>query len=89
MLRADLKSSDIKSPSPEIMLIHLVPFTELTKYDLFSADARFLFDDLTRLEPGFFESDEKDKNFSYYASAVALVAPFVIKIAFNWMSSGR
>jgi 8-oxo-dGTP pyrophosphatase MutT (NUDIX family) len=55
-LRAELKSGDIKSPSPEIVQIRLIPFTELTRYDLFSADARFLFDDLTRLEPAFFES---------------------------------
>lgn len=55
-LRAGLVSGDIKSPSPEIMQIRLVPFTELTKYDLFSADARFLRDDLPRLESVLFES---------------------------------
>ena len=54
-LRAGLISGDIKSPSPEIMQIRMVPFTELTKYDLFSADARFLRDDLPRLEPELFQ----------------------------------
>jgi 8-oxo-dGTP pyrophosphatase MutT (NUDIX family) len=34
-LRAELKSGDIKSPSPEIVQIRLIPFTELTRYDLF------------------------------------------------------
>ena len=57
-LRAGLISGDIKSPSPEIMQIRMVPFTELTKYDLFSADARFLRDDLPRLEPALFESKD-------------------------------
>jgi len=54
-LRAGLMSGDIKPSSPEIMQIRLVPFTELTNYDLFSADARFLRDDLPRLEPALFE----------------------------------
>ncbi|GMR06318.1 MAG: hypothetical protein BMS9Abin25_0905 [Gammaproteobacteria bacterium] len=57
-LRAGLMSGDIKSPSPEIMQTHLVPFTELTKYDLFSSDARFLRDDLPRLESVVFESKD-------------------------------
>ena len=57
-LRAGLISGDIKSPSPEIMQIRMVPFTELTKYDLFSADARFLRVDLPRLEPALFESKD-------------------------------
>jgi 8-oxo-dGTP pyrophosphatase MutT (NUDIX family) len=55
-LRAALRSGDIKSPSAEITDIRLVPYTELTRYDLFSADARFLGDDLPRLESGLFES---------------------------------
>jgi 8-oxo-dGTP pyrophosphatase MutT (NUDIX family) len=55
-LGAGLVSGDIKSPSPEIMQIRLVPVTELTKYDLYSSDARFLRDDIPRLEAAFFES---------------------------------
>ena len=54
-LRAGLMSGDIKPSSAEILQIRLVPFTELTHYDLFSADARFLRDDLPRLEPALFE----------------------------------
>ena len=54
-LRAGLMSDDIKSPSPEITQVRLVPVTELSKYDLFSADARFLRDDLPRLEPALFD----------------------------------
>ena len=57
-LRAALESGDIRSPSPEIMQIRLVPFTELSKYDLFSADGRFLRDDLPRLESALFESKD-------------------------------
>ena len=52
-LRASLSSSEIKSPSPEITQVRMVPVTELTKYDLFSADERFLRADLPRLEPAF------------------------------------
>ncbi len=51
VLRAGLISGDIKSPSPEIMQIRMVPITKLTRYDLFSADERFLSDNLPRLEP--------------------------------------
>jgi len=57
-LRAGLMSGGIKSPSPEIMQIRLVPFRDLSKYDLYSADARFLRDDLPRLEPALFESKD-------------------------------
>lgn len=57
-LRAGLISGDIKSPSPEVMQIRLVPFTELNKYDLFSADARFLRVDLPRLVPSLFNSGD-------------------------------
>jgi hypothetical protein len=38
--------------------MRLVPFTELGHYDLFSADARFLNEDLRRLEPALFARDE-------------------------------
>ena len=54
-LRSNLVSGEFSSPSPEIMQIRLVPFTELADYDLFSADARFLHDDLQRLEPALFD----------------------------------
>jgi len=54
-LRADLASGELSSPSPEIMQVRLVPFTELADYDLFSADARFLHDDLPRLVPALFD----------------------------------
>lgn len=57
-LRAGLLSGDIKSPSAEIMEIRLVPVTELGQYDLFSADARFLNDDLPRLESALFEAKD-------------------------------
>jgi len=65
-LRAGLMSGDIKSPSPEITQVRLVPLTELSKYDLYSADARFLRDDLPRLEPALFDlrncdTDPEDK----------------------------
>jgi 8-oxo-dGTP pyrophosphatase MutT (NUDIX family) len=55
-LRAGLMSGDIKSPSAEIVQIRLVPVTELSQYDLYSSDARFLRDDLPRLESAIFES---------------------------------
>jgi 8-oxo-dGTP pyrophosphatase MutT (NUDIX family) len=51
LLRAGLASGSIKSPSPEITEIRMVPLTELAEYDLFSADKRFLNDDLPRLVP--------------------------------------
>jgi 8-oxo-dGTP pyrophosphatase MutT (NUDIX family) len=54
-LRAGLMSGDIKSPSPEIMQVRLVPVTELSQYDLYSADARFLRGDLPRLESALFD----------------------------------
>jgi len=48
-LRAGIASGSIKSPSAEINEIKMVPLTELAEYDLFSADDRFLRDDLPRL----------------------------------------
>jgi 8-oxo-dGTP pyrophosphatase MutT (NUDIX family) len=59
-LRAGLTSGDIKSPSAEITEIRLVPYSELASYDLFSADARFLRDDLPRLEAELFESIDRE-----------------------------
>lgn len=51
LLRTELASGNVKSPSPEIIEIRMVPLTELAEYDLFSADKRFLNDDLPRLVP--------------------------------------
>jgi len=51
LLRSDIESGKITSPSPEITAIRMVPLTELADYDLFSADKRFLNDDLPRLVP--------------------------------------
>jgi 8-oxo-dGTP pyrophosphatase MutT (NUDIX family) len=50
-LRHGLNSGQTKPFSPEIKQIRFVPLTDLTKYDLFSTDLRFLTEDLSRLEP--------------------------------------
>ena len=50
-LRDSLRSGQTKPCSPEIKQIRFVPWTELTKYDLFSPDVRFLTKDLPRHEP--------------------------------------
>ena len=50
-LRHGLSSGQTKPCSPEIRQTRLVPLTDLTKYDLFSTDVRFLTEDLPRLEP--------------------------------------
>jgi len=50
-LRDGLRSGKTKPCSPEIKQIRFVPWTELTKYDLFSSDVRFLTEDLPRHEP--------------------------------------
>lgn len=50
-LRAALASEALEPRSPEIRQMRLVPLTEIGSYDLFSADARLLRDDLPRLEP--------------------------------------
>jgi 8-oxo-dGTP pyrophosphatase MutT (NUDIX family) len=49
--RHDLNSGQTKPFSPEIKQVRFVPLTDLTKYDLFSADLRFLTEDLPRLVP--------------------------------------
>ena len=49
--RHDLNSGQTKPFSPEIKQVRFVPLTDLTKYDLFSIDVRFLTEDLPRLEP--------------------------------------
>ena len=50
-LRHGLNSGQTKPCSPEIRQTRFVPLTDLTKYDLFSIDVRFLTEDLPRLEP--------------------------------------
>lgn len=50
-LRHGLNSGQTKPCSPEIRQIRFVPLTDLTRYDLFSTDVRFLTEDLPRLEP--------------------------------------
>jgi 8-oxo-dGTP pyrophosphatase MutT (NUDIX family) len=50
-LRQGLASGQRGPRSPEIRQLRLVPLTDLGGYDLFSADARFLNEDLLRLEP--------------------------------------
>ena len=50
-LREGLESGEIKARSPEIRQMRLIPLTDVAKYDIFSSDARFLRDDLPRLEP--------------------------------------
>ena len=47
-LRRDLKSGKIKPSSPEIKQIRFVPLTDLSKYDMFSSDVRFLTQDFPR-----------------------------------------
>ena len=50
-LRHNLNSGQTKPCSPEINQIRFVALSDLTKYDLFSTDVRFLTEDLPRLEP--------------------------------------
>ena len=50
-LRHGLNSGQTKPCSPEIRQIRFVPLTDLSKYDLFSTDVKFLTEDLPRLEP--------------------------------------
>src|SRR5215510_1258214 len=50
-LRRDLLSGQTRPRSAEIKQIRLVPLTDLSKYDLFSPDVRFLTHDLPRYEP--------------------------------------
>ena len=50
-LRHGMNSGQANPHSPEIKQARLVPLTDLTKYDLFSTDVRFLTEDLPRLEP--------------------------------------
>ena len=51
-LRRSLASGRVKPSSPEITQMRFVPLADLSKYDLFSSDARFLTTDLPRLDPG-------------------------------------
>ena len=57
-LRRSLNSGQTKPCSPEIKQIRFVPLTDLTKYDLFSSDVRFLTKDLPRHEPTIAASDK-------------------------------
>ena len=50
-LRQGLNSGRSRACSPEIRQVCLVPLTELSRYDLFSSDLRFLTKDLPRREP--------------------------------------
>ena len=50
-LRRGLNSGQTNPRSPEIKQVRLVPLTDLTNYDLFSPDVRFLTEDLPLLEP--------------------------------------
>ena len=50
-LRRGLNSGQAKPHSPEIRQLRFVPLTDLSKYELFSTDIRFLTEDLPRLEP--------------------------------------
>ena len=50
-LRRDLNAGHTKPRSPEIREIRLIRVTDLTEYDLFSTDRRFLTEDLPRLYP--------------------------------------
>jgi 8-oxo-dGTP pyrophosphatase MutT (NUDIX family) len=49
--RRNLSSGHAKPHSPEIKQMRLVPLTDLSKYDLFSPDRRFLDKDLPRYKP--------------------------------------
>jgi len=49
--RRSLDSGQARPHSPEIKQLRLVPLTDLSKYDLFSSDARFLTKDLPRRKP--------------------------------------
>src|SRR5215813_193651 len=50
-LRRSLNSGHGRHASPEIKQVRFVPMTELSQYDLFSSDIRFLTEDLPRHEP--------------------------------------
>ena len=50
-LRMGIETGEIKPRSPEIRQMRLIPLAHVAKYDIFSSDARFLRDDLPRLEP--------------------------------------
>ncbi len=50
-LRESIRRGEFKARSPEIEDARMVPLSELTSFDLFSPDARFLHRDLPRLRP--------------------------------------
>ncbi len=50
-MRAGIESGQIKPHSAEITQMRFVPLNELSNYDVFSSDERFLKQDLLRLQP--------------------------------------
>jgi 8-oxo-dGTP pyrophosphatase MutT (NUDIX family) len=61
--RRSLQSDRTRPRSPEIRRVRLVPLTELGEYDLFSTDARFLANDLPRVEPNLaMANDDRARN---------------------------
>jgi 8-oxo-dGTP pyrophosphatase MutT (NUDIX family) len=50
-LREQLRSGTIRPASPEIRQMRLVALSDLSDYDVFSPDIRFLKEDLPRIEP--------------------------------------
>ena len=57
--RRSLDSGQVRPCSPEIRQMRLVPLTNLSQYDLFSSDARFLTIDLPRHEPSLAVTENK------------------------------
>ena len=51
VLRESLDSNKLAPTSPEIKQMRLVALTDLSEFDLFSSDRRFLQDVLPRIEP--------------------------------------
>ena len=60
-LRALLEPGELSPRSPEIRRARLVPLPQIGGYDLFSADARFLHQDLPRLVPGLAPAATEDR----------------------------
>jgi len=59
-LREGLSSGSIGPHSPEVSEIRLVPWTALHDYDLYSSDAKMLYEDLPRLDPGLMRPEPGD-----------------------------
>lgn len=58
-LREGLAAGTMKPVSPEITSMRMVPLPDLTEYDLFSSDIRFLRDDLPRIETSLRDSFDR------------------------------